>query len=382
MIPYGRQWLDEDDIEAVVEVLRGDWLTQGPAIQRFEAALAAYCGARHAIAVSNGTVALHLACLAAGIEPGDEGITSPITFLASANCMLYCGAKPIFADINAKTWNIEVAEVEPHITTRTRVIVPVHFAGLPCDMTEIRDLADRNNLVVIEDACHAIGANYQGRRVGGTGTAHMTTLSFHPVKHLTTGEGGAVLTDDDELAATLRRLRHHGTTKEPSLMGRNDGPWYYEAVDLGYNGRITDFQCALGLSQLRKLDGFLNRRREIADRYRRELSDIEGLTLQHVPDDRSHAYHLFVAHLDPDRYDRRVVFESLRSEDIAPQVHYVPVHGQPAVRERAGDQGPFPNAERYYAGCLSLPMFPGLPDDDQSRAIAAFRRAANTGRQR
>ncbi|MDD5306753.1 MAG: UDP-4-amino-4,6-dideoxy-N-acetyl-beta-L-altrosamine transaminase [Deltaproteobacteria bacterium] len=379
IIPYGRQWIDENDIAAVTDVLRGDWLTQGPAVERFERALADDCGARHAVAVANGTVALHLACLAADAGPGDEGITSPITFLASANCLVYCGARPVFADIDATTWNIDPAEIEKKITPRTKVVIPVHFAGLPCDMTAIRAIADRHGLMVIEDACHAIGAEYHGRRIGGTGTADMVCFSFHPVKHITTGEGGAVLTNSDELAAKLQMLRHHGVTKDPALMERNDGPWYYEACATGFNARITDFQCALGLSQLGKLDRFLARRREIAERYRAELTDIPGLSFQAVPDDRSHAYHLFVAHFDPTRHNRRKIFEKLQTGGIAPQVHYIPIHQQPAMRRAAGEQGPFANAERYYEGCLSLPMFPALTGDEQAKVICSLRSAIAKG---
>lgn len=378
-IPYGRQWLDEDDIAAVVEVLRGDWLTQGPAVARFEEALAHYCGAKHAIAVSNGTVALHLACLAAGLGPGDEGITSPITFLASANCMIYCGARPVFADIKPDTWNIDPAEIEKKITDKTKIIIPVHLAGLPCDMEAIDAIAEKHGLLVIEDACHAIGGSYKGEKIGGSKTSAMKCLSFHPVKHMTTGEGGAIMTDDDELADRLRRLRHHGITKDESMMGRNDGPWYYEAVDIGYNGRITDFQCALGVSQLKKLDRFVARRREIADRYREELAGIDGLSFQAVPDDREHAYHLFVVHLDPEKHDRLEVFNSLLADNIGPQIHYVPVNGQPAMVQAAGKQGPFPHAENYYKGCISLPVFPALQPADQGRVIGVFRSALGFG---
>jgi UDP-4-amino-4,6-dideoxy-N-acetyl-beta-L-altrosamine transaminase len=373
MIPYGKQWLDDDDIAAVVEVLRSDWLTTGPWVDEFEQKLADYCGAKHAVAVSNGTVALHLACLAAGLGPGDEGITSPITFLASANCLLYVGARPVFADIRPDTWNIDPADIRKKLTPRTKAIIPVDFGGLPCDLEEIRGIANERGLVVIEDACHAIGARYGGRRVGGTGLADMVCFSFHPVKHITTGEGGAILTQSDEYAARLRTLRHHGMTKDPAVMTRNDGPWYYESHTLGYNGRITDFQCALGLRQLAKLNRFLQRRREIAARYREAFADIEGLSFQQTPSGVEHAYHLFVVHLDPARYDRRAVFEGLRDRGIGPQVHYVPVSGQPSMVAAAGEQGPFPHAQRYYEGCLSLPMYPGLRDDELERVIEGVR---------
>jgi len=373
LIPYGKQSIDDDDIRAVVEALKGDWLTQGPAVERFEAALAEYCGARHAVAVSNGTVALHLACLAIGLKPGDEGITTPITFAASANCMLYCGATPRFADIRQDTWNIDPEQVRKAVGPKTKVLIPVDFAGLPCDLEEIRRIADAHRLVVIDDACHALGAEYQRKKLGGCGLAEMTVFSFHPVKHITTGEGGAVLTDDAVLAKRLRQLRHHGITRDPADLQRNDGPWYHEMQELGYNGRITDFQCALGQSQLGKLDQFLSRRREIAAKYRSALAGVPGLRFQGLSDGRAHAYHLFVVHLDPERYDRRVVFEGLRARGVAPQVHYIPVHGQPIMRRLAGVQGPFPHAERYYAGCLSLPMYPGLTDAEQESVVSALK---------
>ncbi len=372
IIPYGRQSVDEDDIAAVVEVLRGDWLTQGPAIDRFEQALAEYCGAKHAIAVANGTVALHLACLAAGLGPGDEGITSPITFLASANCLVYTGATPVFADIDSDTWNINPQEIEKRIGPRTKAIVPVDFAGLPCDMEAIRAIAQKHGLVVIEDACHAIGSQTGDKRTGGAGTAEMVCFSFHPVKHITTGEGGAILTDDADLADRLRCLKHHGVTKDPAVLEKNDGPWYYEAHITGYNARITDIQCALGWSQLKKLNGFISRRQEIADGYQKALAHVPGLSFQKVPDGLSHAYHLFVVHFDQELHDRRKIFDHLRKRGIAPQIHYVPVHTQPVMRALCNEYNELPNAERYYAGCLSLPMFPGLTEDDQQRVIDAI----------
>jgi len=380
VIPYGKQWIDDEDIAAVVEVLRSDRLTQGPVVSRFEATLAEYFGAKHAIALCNGTVALHLACLAAGLGPGDEGITTPITFLASAACMVYCGTRPVFADIDSRTWNIDPIDLEKKITKKTRVVIPVDFAGLPCDMTEIRALADRNGLTVIEDACHAIGAEYKGRRIGAGGLADMTCFSFHPVKHITTGEGGAVLTDNDELAQKLLTLRHHGIVKDRTETPNRDGPWYYEAHHIGYNGRITDFQCALGIRQMAKLDRFLERRRKIASFYLEALNGLEGVTFQATPPDRNHAYHLFIAHLDPNLYDRRSVFEELIEHDIGPQVHYVPLYRQPAIRAVGGDQGAFPCTDWYYDGCISLPMFPSLTDDEQNRVIDAFLEAIKQGR--
>jgi perosamine synthetase len=374
-IPYGKQLISDADIAAVVEVLRHDWLTQGPAVTRFEQALAEYCGAKHAIAVANGTVALHLACVAANVGHGDEGITSPITFLASANCLAYTGATPVFADIQPDTWNICPREIEKRISPRTKVLIPVHFGGLPCEMEEIRSIADDHDLVIIEDACHAIGAKYKGKRMGGTSTADMVCFSFHPVKHITTGEGGAVVTDNDELADRLRTLRHHGVTKDPKVLEKNDGPWYYEAHTLGYNARITDIQCALGLSQLSQLDGFLKRRQEIADLYLSEFADISGVSCQYVPENCRNAYHLFVVNLDTDMYNRREIFEFLQKNNIAPQVHYVPVHSQPIMKKLCTKFESMPVAEKYYSGCISLPMFPGLRDTEQRHVIDMFKKA-------
>jgi len=375
MIPYGKQSISDEDFAAVEAVLRSDWLTQGPMVERFERVLAERCGARHAVVVANGTVALHLACLAANLGPGDEGITSSLTFLASANCMLYCGATPVFVDIGPHTWNIEPYRIEEAITDRTKVLIPVHFAGLPCDMREIRAVARARGLTIIEDACHALGATYESQPVGAPEASDMVCLSFHPVKHITTGEGGAILTQDDSTAQRLRRLRHHGVTKDPGQMERNDGPWYYEVHEMGFNGRLTDIQCALGMSQLSRLDSFLQRRRTIAETYHRALRGVPGVSTQQVPNNREHAYHLFVVHLDPSRHDRKEVFESLYDEGIAPQVHYVPVHSQPLMRKRGRVHGTLCETDNYYAGCLSLPMYPSLQPAEQAKVLDAFLKA-------
>ncbi len=375
-LPYGRQLIDEEDVQAVVGVLRGDWLTQGPAVDRFEEALAASTGARHAVVVANGTVALHLACLAAGLGPGDEGITSPITFAASANAVVYCGGTPRFADIDAATWNIDPQALAERINSRTKVVIPVHFAGLPCDLRAIRETADRTGAVVVADACHALGAELGGSAIGGTGFAQMTCLSFHPVKHITTGEGGAVLTDDPLLAKTLRRLRHHGIVNDPAEIAADQGGWYHEIQAIGYNARLTDLQCALGTSQLAKLPRFLERRRAIAARYLRAFADVPGLRTQALPAGRAHAYHLFVVHLDPAKHDRRRVYDRLRTNGIYSQVHYIPVHLHPFYRRTFGYRpGDFPHAERYYAGALSLPIFPAMGDADVDTVIGALRQA-------
>ncbi len=379
-LPYGRQWLDGDDIEAVVRVLRGDWLTQGPLVVAFEEALAAACGARHAVAVSSGTAALHLACLAAGVGPGDFGITSPITFVASANCVAYCGGIPGFADIDPRTACLDPAALdEACARRRPKVILPVDFAGQPADLPAIQAVARRHGALVIEDAAHALGASYehQGRwfQAGSCAHADLAILSFHPVKHITTGEGGAVLTNSPELFARLQRLRTHGITRDAALLTRQDGPWYHEQHDLGFNYRITDIQCALGLAQLRKLDRFVERRRDLVERYRAALADHadELELLLEGPGKRS-SYHLLVAQIRGGTDRRRRVFEAMAARQIRCQVHYIPVHLQPWYRRHHGTRaGDFPRAEAYYAGCLSLPLFPAMADDDVDRVADALR---------
>ncbi len=382
-LPYGRQWLDDDDLEAVVRVLRGEWLTQGPAVAAFEDALAAACGARFAVAVSSGTAALHLACLAAGVGPGDVGITSPITFVASANCIAYCGGKPVFADVDPRTACMDPRALE-EVRTRRRpkVIIPVDFAGQPADLPAIYLLAKMCGATLIQDAAHSLGASYEyagvWHKVGSCKHADMTTLSFHPVKHITTGEGGAVLTNSADLYKRLLRLRTHGVTKEPTELSRADGPWYYEQHDLGYNYRITDVQCALGLSQLAKLERFVRRRRELVEEYRRGLADAQGQVevLPELPGRRS-SYHLLVVRLlQGGSARRRAVYDRLHAAGIRAQVHYYPVHLQPWYREWYGyAEGAYPQAEAYYQTCLSLPLFPRMSEGDVRRVVHVLRQA-------
>ena len=376
-LPYARQWVDEADVAAVAEAVKGDWLTQGPLVERFEDALRQACGAKHAIAVCNGTAALTLACLAADLGANDEGITSSLSFMASASCLVYGGATPRFADILPERWTVDPTAVEGLVGDRTRALVGVDFAGLPCELDQLRAIADRHDLVVIQDACHSLGARYRGEAIAATGCADMVCLSFHPVKHITTGEGGAVLSDAATLAKRLRRLRHHGITHEPQQLKRCDGPWYYEVHELGFNARITDMQCALGLSQLRRLDHFLARRRALAVRYRQGLAGFAPeLKCQAETADTDHAYHLFVIHLDPARYDRKQVFETLLSRNIRCQVHYLPIHLLPYFQRRFGTaEGDCPQAEYYYRGCLSLPLFPAMQDADVDRVIDELSRA-------
>jgi UDP-4-amino-4,6-dideoxy-N-acetyl-beta-L-altrosamine transaminase len=364
-IPYGHQWVDKLDIKEVEGVLISDWLTQGPKIKEFETALCKYAGAKYAVAVSSGTAALHLAYLAAGLAAGDEIITSPITFVATANASLYCGAKPIFADIDKDTINIDPEKIKGKITSRTRVIIPVHFAGHPCDMDEISKIAKKNGIAVIEDAAHALGAEYKGLKIGSCSHSDMSIFSFHPVKSITTGEGGAILTNKKDLYSKLVMLRSHGITKEKGrLKGRGwrkEGPWYYEMQDLGFNYRITDIQAALGLSQLKKIDNFIQRRREISDFYNKAF---EGNEFFDIPVEKKYAYsscHLYPIRLKGKFENRRKeVFEKMRAGGLGVQVHYIPVYLQPYYRKLGFKKGACPIAENYYNREISLPLYPAL----------------------
>lgn len=372
IIPYGRQSIREEDIQAVVEVLRSDLITQGPVSVQFEKAIADYCGARYAVAVSNGTAALHLAAMAARFGFGDELITSPMTFVASSNCALYCGAVPVFADIDAKTYCIDVEHIRLKINAATRGIIPVHFAGQPCRMAEISALAKEHSLTVIEDAAHAIGAEYDvdGKtfKVGSCAHSDMTIFSFHPVKHITCGEGGAITTNNPELYAKLQRLRAHGITKNPDEMEIDGGPWYYEMHELGYNFRITDFQCALGMSQLKKLDNFVARRRDIVAAYNLAFgAESELITPFEGVDVRS-SYHLYVVQFRT--LDRLTVFNALREKGIGVNVHYIPVHMQPYYRKNLGyKSGDYHEAETYYSRVVTLPVYPDMTDEMVDRVI-------------
>lgn len=382
MIPYGRQSLDQTDIDAVVEVLKSDWLTQGPTIERFEAAMAERCEAGFGIAVCNATAALHIACLAAGLGEGDVLWTSPNTFLASANCGRYCGAAVDFVDIDPCTWNLDVNALARKLEDAERdgrlpkVLVAVAFSGQSCDMRAIAELSRRYGFVVIEDASHAVGARYAGRPVGCGEFADMTVFSFHPVKIITTAEGGLVLTHRPEWADRLRRLRSHGMTRDAAQMDESShGPWYYQQVELGFNYRITDMQAALGLSQLNKLNGFLARRRELAARYQALLANLP-LTLPSAQADAESAWHLYVVRLQTERLSRshREVFEGLRAAGIGVNLHYIPVHLQPYYRDLGFKVGDFPEAEAYYAQAISLPLFPAMSDAQQDFVIGHLRR--------
>lgn len=386
-VPYARQSISPEDIDAVVDVLRSDWLTQGPGIERFENGVSGYCGARHAIAVSNGTAALHLACLALGLGPGDLAWTSPNTFAASANCARYCGAEVDFVDIDPRTGNLSVAALEAKLDDARRagklpkVLIPVHFGGHPCDMRAIAELAGRHGFRVIEDASHAIGAEYASHRVGSCAYADITVFSFHPVKIITTGEGGMLLTNDDALAQQLRLLRSHGITRDAGQMAAgSEGPWYYEQTALGYNYRMTDIQAALGASQLRRLDEFLARRRELVQRYDGLL---KGQPLATPPECRQgrSAWHLYVIQLDLEtrRTSRREVFERMRAAGIQVNVHYIPVHLQPYYRSLGFARGDFPASERFYEQAISLPLFFGLTEAAQDRVCAVLNESLRQG---
>ena len=438
MIPYGRQTIDEDDIKAVVDVLRSDWLTTGPKVTEFEETFAQYVGAKHAVAVSSGTAALHVAMYAIGISPGDEVIVPPMTFAATANCVVFQGGTPVFADVDPDTLLLDSEQVEAKITLNTKAIIAVDYAGQPCDYDTLREIADRHDLVLVADACHALGAEYKGQKTGSL--ADLNIFSFHPVKHITTGEGGMITTDNAGLAERMRLFRTHGITRDPKCFSSltshrgvgpygpeaelqppaSDPPWFYEMVDLGYNYRMTDFQCALGISQLRKLPKFLERRREIAALYDEALEDIPGVeplalrsdvlpaaqsvrrmaqsedcpstsssdplpsadrlrpfaprSMLHAPCS-SHAYHLYVIRIDSIVLgtDRATLFTNLRKKGIGVNVHYIPVHLHPFYREKFHTSpGLCPNAEAAYEQIISLPMFPGMTDLDIEAVIEAI----------
>jgi UDP-4-amino-4,6-dideoxy-N-acetyl-beta-L-altrosamine transaminase len=375
-IPYGRQYISDDDIKAVVDVLNSDWLTQGPMIERFEQSVAKYCGAKKGVAFSSGTAALHAACYAAGISPGDEVITSPMTFVASANGVLYCGGKPVFADIEMETGNINPKELEKKITGKTKAIIPVHFAGQPCDIDKIHKIARKHDLFIIEDAAHALGAEYKGKKIGSL--SDMTIFSFHPVKHITTGEGGMALTNNKVFYEKLLLFRNHGITKDLSQMEKNEGPWYYEMIDLGYNYRITDIQSALGISQMKKLNNFLKKRRSIAAEYRKYLKkELENIvTPLKENDDGKHAYHLFPVKINFKKIgiSRSSLIVELKKMGIGTQVHYIPVHLQPYYRKTfKWKTGDMPVAENFYNQILSLPIYPSMPGDGVKRVVNSLK---------
>lgn len=365
MIPYGKQTIEQDDIQAVGDVLKSDFLTTGPKIAEFEQTVADYVGAKYAVAISNGTSALHAACFAAGIGPGDEVITTPLTFAASANCVLYCGGTPVFADVDPKTYNIDSEDIRRKITDRTKAIIAVHLAGQPCDMDAIHSLAREYGLIVIEDGAHALGSVYKGKRVGSM--SDMTTFSFHPVKPITTGEGGMIVTDNDDFYKKMILFRSHGITRDDSMMTRNDGPWFYQQFDLGYNYRITDIQCALGCSQMKKLDRFLARRKEIVARYNEAFADCDNIITPYQLSDTESGWHLYIVQVK--NCDRRQVFENMREKGIGVNVHYIPVYMHPYYQEHGYENVHCANAEEIYSHIISLPLYPGLTSEQQDYVI-------------
>jgi perosamine synthetase len=375
-IPYGRQTIDENDVQAVVDVLHGEWLTQGPAVAAFEAEFARVCEVPYAVAFSSGTAALHGAAFAAGLAPGDELLTSAMSFAASANCGAYLGATPRFADIDRTTWNVSALSVAQALTKKTRAVFPVHYTGLPAPIAAIREVVGAD-VIVIEDAAHAVGGVSDGERIGACGHSDMCAFSFHPVKTITSGEGGMVTTRDEALAERLRLFRSHGLTKDPARLEHADGEggWYQEQQELGFNYRLTDLHSALGLSQLRKLETFITRRNEIADEYRQALKGVDGLELPPpAPVGSTHAYHLFVVRCVEGAEVRRRLYDGLREREILAQVHYTPVYLHPWYRRTFGyEEGLCPEAERLYSGCLSLPCFPALSSDEQNFVIASVK---------
>ena len=377
LLPYGRQSITEEDIAAVVEVLRSDWLTTGPKVAEFEEAFARKVEARYAVSFSSGTAALHAAAFAADLNAGDEAITTPLTFAATANCVLYQGATPVFADVEPATLNLDPEQVEGRVTSRTKAILPVDFAGHPAELDRFLGLADKHGLVVIEDAAHALGAEYRQRRVGSV--SHMTVFSFHPVKHLTTGEGGMVTTENAKFAERLRRFRNHGISSD-ARQRQSEGQWHYEMVLLGYNYRLTDISCALGLQQLPRLDANLARRRAIAKQYNDAFRGLIGVIAPQVRDDVNPAWHLYPIRVEAGRHraGRGEFFRALRAENIGVNVHYIPVHLHPYYRERFGFRGgEFPVAEQAYEQLISLPMFHSMDDQDVHDVIRAVMKVAH-----
>jgi UDP-4-amino-4,6-dideoxy-N-acetyl-beta-L-altrosamine transaminase len=380
MIPYGKQDINQADIDAVVEVLKSDFLTQGPMVPQFEKTVSDYTGASHAVAMNSATSALHVACLALGLGEGDWLWTSPITFVASANCGLYCGAKVDFVDIDPRTYNISpqaleqkliVAEREGHLP---KIVVPVHLCGQPCEMEAIHVLSQRFGFRIIEDASHAIGGKYKGEPIGNCRYSDITIFSFHPVKIITTAEGGMALTNDDSLANRMALLRSHGITREPAKMTHTpDGPWYYQQIDLGYNYRMTDLQAALGVSQMERLDTYVGRRHELAHRYDGLLAGLPVFTPWQHPDSYS-GLHLYVIRLRLDKIktSHLQVFEALREEGIGVNLHYIPVHTQPYYQRMGFNAGDFPQAESYYGEAISLPLYPTMSEAQQDRVVAAL----------
>lgn len=378
MIFYGKQSIDQNDIDAVVEVLKSDFLTQGPAIEKFEKCVAEYCGAKYAVAVTSATAALHISCLSAGLGKDDILWTSPITFTASANCGRYCGADVDFVDIDPSTYNMSIAELEKKLQAaeiKPRVVVPVHLAGQSCEMDKIYKLSQKYGFKVIEDASHAIGADYKETKVGCCKYSDMTVFSFHPVKIVTTGEGGMVLTNDKDLYEKLVLYRSHGITRDPKLMtGTADGPWYYQQIDLGFNYRMTDMQAALGYSQMQKVNEFVSKRRYLAKRYNELLKNINGIQLPDQNEDTKSSWHLYVVRVDFSKISKtkNQIFAEMKEKGICLNLHYIPVHTQPYYENLGFKGGDFPNSEKYYEEAFTLPLYYSLTDEQQDHIVKSL----------
>ncbi|MBP2111743.1 UDP-4-amino-4,6-dideoxy-N-acetyl-beta-L-altrosamine transaminase [Paenibacillus silagei] len=373
-LPYGRQMIDDEDIESVVKVLQSDYLTSGPAIEQFEAEIAAFTGAKYAVAFSSGTAALHGACYAAGIGEGDEVITTPMTFAATANCVLYQGGVPVFADIDPRTYNLDPQRIRESITARTKAIIPVHFTGQPAQLDEILQIAREHNLIVIEDAAHALGARYKNTSIGAIGD--MTMFSFHPVKHITTGEGGMITTNDPVYYEKLLQFRTHGITRDERKLRENHGPWYYEMQFLGYNYRITDIQTSLGISQLRRIGSFIEKRKQLAALYLQELSGTEELILPHQLPEAESSWHLFIVRLQLPKLKatRKTVFQALQKENIGVNVHYIPAYLHPYYESLGFRKGICPVAESCYEEFITLPLYAGMDAEDVMDVVAAVKK--------
>lgn len=373
-LSYGRHTIDDSDIQAVVDVLKGDYLTTGPYVKEFEEKVADYVGAKYAVAVSNGTAALHMACFAAGIKEGDEVIVSPMTFAASANAVLYCGGTPVFVDINPLTYNIDPNKIEEKISEKTKAIIPVDFTGQSVDMDKIKEIANKHDLFIIEDAAHALGSEYKGRKVGNQ--ADMVEFSFHPVKPVTTAEGGIVTTNSEQLYKKMMIFRTHGITRDNEVLNENHGPWYYEQQFLGFNYRLTDLQSALGTSQMNKIDEFIKRRRQIVKVYNESFKDVKEIVTPFESDFSNSGWHIYVIQLKPDLLTgmRNQIFEALQAENIGVNVHYIPVYWHPYYRELGYEKGICPNAEELYENMITLPLFPSMSDDDVQNVIDAVKK--------
>ena len=377
-LSYGQQYIDDKDIETVVEVLKSDYLTTGPKVEEFEQKIADYVEAKYAVAISSGTAALHAACFAAEIKEGDEVITTPITFAASANCILYQGGNPVFADIDPITYNINLNDIEKKITDKTKAIIPVDFTGQPVDIDKINYIAKKYDLMIIEDAAHSLGTEYKGRRIGSL--VDMTTFSFHPVKHITTGEGGMITTNNKEIYEKLKLFRTHGITRDTEILhNKDEGPWYYEQLELGYNYRITDIQCALGISQLNKLDKFLKRRREIVEKYNKYLKDIDGIRIPQQAEFSNSSWHIYVIKIELEKLKvgRKKIFEALKAENIGVNVHYIPVYYHPYYQKLGYKKGLCPNAEKLYERIITLPLFPKMSGEDVEDVVMALDKVLN-----